>query len=88
MPFAEAITAATKAVQEEQKDRPLTPFKDPSSDEDNDENKPRYKDVFGSFGMCLSQTARDKPPHQPCGTRDDPFSLENLPQDDKEDKAC
>jgi len=40
------------------------PFDDPSSDEDEDEDyKPRYKDVFGSFGMRSSQTACDKPPH-------------------------
>jgi len=63
MPFAEAIMAATKAVQEEQNKRPLTPFDNPSSDEDDDKDyKPKYKDVFGSFGMCLSQTACDKPP--------------------------
>jgi len=63
MPFAEAIAAATEAVQKEQRERPPTPF-DESSDEDDDEDyKPRYKDVFGSFGMRSSQTARDKPPH-------------------------
>ena len=89
MPFAEAIIAATEAVQKEQKERPPTPFDDPSDDESDDEDhRPRYKDVFGSFGMQSSQTACNKPPRQPCGTRDDPFSLENLPQDDKEDKAC
>jgi len=61
MPFAEAIIAATQAVQKEQ--RPPTPFDDPSSDEDDDEDyKPKYKDVFGSFGMRSSQTACDKPP--------------------------
>jgi len=88
MPFEEAMTAATKAVQEEQKERPPTPFNNPSSDEDDDEDyKPKYKDVFGSFGMRSSQTVRDKPPCQPCGTGDDPFTFENLPQDDKEDKA-
>jgi len=38
--------------------------------------------------MRSSQTAHDKPPRRPRGTGDDPFSLENLPQDDKEDKAC
>jgi len=63
MPFAEAIIAATKAVQEEQAKRPPTPFDDPSSDEDEEEYRPKYKDVFGSFGMHLSQTAHDKPPH-------------------------
>jgi len=63
MPFAEAITAATKAVQEEQQKRPPTPFDDPSSDEDDDEDyRPKYKDVFGSFGMRSSQTAHNKPP--------------------------
>jgi len=63
VPFVEAIIAATKAVQEEQKERPLTPFDDPSDDEDGDEDdRPRYKDVFGSFGMRSSQTACDKPP--------------------------
>jgi len=87
MPFAEAITATTKAVQEEQVRRPLTPFEDPSSDKDDKEDKPRYKDVFGSFGMHSSQTACNKPPCQPCGTGDDPFTLESLLQDDKEDKA-
>jgi len=87
MPFAEAVTATTKAVQEEQAKRPPTLFEDPSSDEDDDEYKPRYKDVFGSFGMCSSQTAHDKPPCRPCSTGDDPFSLENLPQEDKEEKA-
>jgi len=46
MPFAEAITAATKAVQEEQAQRPTTPFDDPSSDEDKEEYRPKYKDVF------------------------------------------
>jgi len=88
MPFAEAIIAATETVQKKQKERPLMPFDDPSSDEDEDEDyKPKYKDVFGSFGMRSSQTACDKPPCRPCGTGDDPFSLENLPQDNKEDKA-
>jgi len=87
MPFAAAITAATEQVTKEQVERPLTPFDDPSSDEDED-YKPKYKDVFGSFGMQSSQTAQDKPPRQPRGTGDDPFTLENLPQDDKEDKAC
>jgi len=62
MPFAEAITAATKAVQEEQAQRPPTPFDDPSSDKDEEEYRPKYKDVFGSFGMRSSQTAHDKPP--------------------------
>jgi len=63
VPFAEAVIAATEAVQKEQRERPLTPFDDPSSDEDDDEDyKPKYKDVFGSFGMRSSQTACDKPP--------------------------
>ena len=89
MPFAEAVIAATEAVQKEQEERPPTPFEDPSDDESDDEDyKPRYKDVFRSFGMRSSQTACKKPPCRPCGTGDDPFSLENLPQDDKEDKAC
>jgi len=89
MPFSEAIIAAMEAVQREQKERRPTPFDDPSNDESDDgDQRPRYKDVFGSFGMRSSQTVRDKPPRRPCGTRDDPFSLENLPQDDKEDKAC
>jgi len=88
MPFAEAIAATTEAVQKEQKERPPTPFDDPSDDEsDEEDRRPRYKDVFGSFGMRSSQTACDKPPCRPRGTGDDPFSLENLPQDDKEDKA-
>jgi len=88
-PFAEAITAATKAVQEEQTKRPPTPFDDPYSDEDEEEEyRPKYKDVFRSFGMCSSQIACNKPPCQPRGTGDDPFTLENLPLDDKEDKAC
>jgi len=87
-PFEEAIRAATEVVQREQKERPPTPFDDPSSDKEEEEDyRPKYKDVFGSFGMRSSQTACDKPPHQPHGTGDDPFSLENLPQDDKEDKA-
>ena len=74
------MAAATALVEKEQKERPPTPFDDPSSDEDDDEDyKPKYKDVFGSFGMQLSQTAHDKPPHRPCGTGDDPFTLENLP---------
>jgi len=88
MPFAAAITAATEQVAREQVERPLTPFEDPSSGEDDDEGyKPKYKDVFGSFRMWSSQTAWDKPPRQPHSTGDDPFTLENLPQDDKEDKA-
>jgi len=63
MPFAEAVTAATEAVQKEQERRPLTPFEDPSDDEsDNEDYKPKYKDVFGSFGMRSSQTACGKPP--------------------------
>jgi len=91
MLFAEAMIAATKAVEKEQEKRPPTPFDNPSDDDDNDDNgddKPKYKDVFGSLGMQSLQTVRDKPPHQPCGTGDDPFSFENLPQDDKEEKAC
>jgi len=87
MPFTEAIIAATKVVQEEQIQRPPTLFDDPSSDEDEEEYRLKYKDVFGSFGMRSSQTACNKPPCQPCGTGDDPFTLENLPQEDKEDKA-
>jgi len=63
MPFAEAIAAATKAVEKEQERRPLTPFDDPSDDDDSDDDKPEYKDIFGSFGMKSSQTACDKPPH-------------------------
>jgi len=87
-PFEEAIKTATEVVQREQKERPPTPFNDPSSNEEEEEDyRPKYKDVFGSFGMWSSQTARNKPPHQPHGTGDDPFSLENLPKDDKEDKA-
>jgi len=83
------MTAAAALVEKEQKERPPIPFDDPSSDEDDNKNyKPKYKDVFGSFGMQSSQTACNKPPCQPCGTGDDPFTLENLPQDDKEDKAC
>jgi len=63
MPFAEAIAAATKVVEKEQEKRPLTPFDDPSDDNDSDDDdKPKYKDVFGSFGMKSSQMARDKPP--------------------------
>jgi len=89
IPFEEAMKVATEVVQREQKERPPTPFNDPSSDEEEEEDyRPRYKDVFGSFGMRSSQTARDKPPCRPHGTGDNPFSLENLPQDDKEDKAC
>jgi len=38
MPFAEAIIAATEAVQKEQKERPPTPFDNPSDDEDDDED--------------------------------------------------
>jgi len=38
--------------------------------------------------MHSSQTAHKKPPRRPCGTGDDPFTFENLPQEDKEDKAC
>jgi len=88
MLFAEAMRAAMEAVQEKQKERPPTPFDDPPSDEDNDKDyKPKYRDVFGSFGMQSSQTACNKPPRRPCGTGDDPFTLENLPLDDKEDKA-
>ena len=86
MPFAEAIMATTKAVLEEQKERPPIPFDNPSDNEDDDK-EPKYKDVFGSFGMWSSQTAQDKPPCWPCGTGDDPFTFENLPQEDKEDKA-
>jgi len=60
MPFAEAMTATTEAVQKEQKERPLTPFDDPSDNEDEDP-RPKYKDIFGSFGMQSSQTACDRP---------------------------
>jgi len=88
IPFTEAIMAVTAIVEKEQQGRPLTPFDDPSSDEDDDEAyKPKYKDVFRSFGMRSSQIAQDKPPCQPHSTGDDPFSLENLPQDNKEEKA-
>ena len=81
------MTAATALVEKEQKERPLTPFDDPSDSKDSDnDDKPKYKDIFGSFGMQSSQTARGKPLHRPRSTGDDPFSLENLPQD-KEDKA-
>ena len=62
MPFAEAIAAATKAIEKEQEERPPTPFDNPSDDNDSDnDDKPKYKDVFGSFGMRSSQTAH-KPP--------------------------
>jgi len=54
MPFAEAIAATTKAVEKEQEKRPLTPFDDPSNDDDSNDNKPEYKDVFGSFGIRSS----------------------------------
>ena len=89
MPFAGAIIAATEAIQKEQKERPSTPFNDSFDNKSDDEDpRPKYKDVFGSFGMRSSQTACDKPPCHPHSTGDDPFSLENLPQEDKEDKAC
>jgi len=89
MPFAEAIETATKMIEKEQEKRPLTPFNNPSDDDNSDDDKPKYKDVFGSFGMHSSQTACNKPPHQPQGTEDDPFSLTDLPEDkEKEDKAC
>jgi len=78
---------ATEAIQQEQKERPPMPFDDPSDDEEEEDYRPKYKDVFGSFGMRSSHTARDKPPRPPRGTGDDPFSLKNLPKDDKEDKA-
>ena len=88
MPFTEAIIATTEAVQKEQEKRPPTPFDNPSDNESDDkDHRPRYKDVFGSFGIRSSQTAHNKPPRQPHGTGDDPFSLENLPKDNKEDKA-
>jgi len=52
LPFAEAISAATALVEKEQKERPLTPFDNPSNSDDNDNgDKPKYKDVFGSFGV-------------------------------------
>jgi len=77
------MRAATEVVQKEQKERPPTPFDDPSSDKEEEEDyRPKYKDVFGSFGMRSSQTACDKPPCRPRGTGDNLFSLENLPQDD------
>jgi len=88
VPFEEAIKTATEAIQQEQKERPPTPFNNPSDDKEEEDYRPKYKDVFGSFGMRSSQTARDKPPRPPRSTGDDPFSLENLPKDDKEDKAC
>jgi len=51
----EAIAAATALVEREQKERPPTPFDDPSSNkEDDEDNRPKYKDVFGSFGMRSS----------------------------------
>jgi len=82
------MRAATELVERKQEEKPLTPLNNSSSDEDEDEDcRPKYKDVFGSFGMHSSQTAHDKPPHRPHSTGDDPFSLENLPQDNKEDKA-
>jgi len=62
MPFATAIMATTEKVAEEQERRPLTPFDDPSDNDDSDDNKPGYKDVFGSFGMGSSRTACKKPP--------------------------
>jgi len=58
-----AIAAATALIEKEQKERPSTPFDDPSSDEEDDEDdRPKYKDVFGSFGMQSSQIACNKPP--------------------------
>ena len=56
----EAVAAATVLTEEEK--RPLTPFNDSSSDEDNDDNKPQYRDTFGSFGVQSSCTAHNKPP--------------------------
>jgi len=79
---------ATEEVLREQKERPPTPFNDPSSNEEEEEDyRPKYKDIFGSFGMRSSQTACNKPSRRPHGTGDDPFFLENLPKDNKEDKA-
>jgi len=83
---SEQLAAAIESSSKEPINRPLTPFDDPSSDKDNDQVQCRDKDPFGSFGVRSSQTACDKPPHQPHGTGDDPFSLVDLPED-KEDKA-
>jgi len=87
-PFAEKIAAATALAIEQAKERPPTLFDNPSDSNNDDDDTPQYKDLFGSFAIWSSQTACDKPPHQPCSTGDDPFSLGNLPQDnDKEEKA-
>jgi len=82
----EQLAAAIESSSKEPINQPLTPFNDPSSNEDDDQIQHKRKDPFGSFGVQSSCTARNKPPHWPCGTGDDPFSLANLPED-KEDKA-
>jgi len=49
-PFEEAMKMATETIQQEE--RPPTPFDNPSDNEEEEEDyRPKYKDVFGSFGM-------------------------------------
>ena len=45
------MAAATILAEREQKERPPTPFDDPSDSNDDDNDKPQYKDPFGSFGI-------------------------------------
>ena len=64
--------------------RAPTPHDDSDSKE---EEEPEDKDPFGSFGIRSSHTARGKEPRRPQGTGDDPFTFNNLLDEDKDDKA-
>ena len=67
-----------------------SPKRAPTPDDDNpssDEEEPKHKDPFGSFGIRSSRTARGKDPQRPRGTGDDPFTFGDLPDKDKDDKG-
>ena len=75
MMFSTAVKEAPERVP--------TPYDNPSSEEEELENK----DPFGSFGIRSSCTACGKDPRRPQGMEDDPFTFGNLLDKDKDDKA-
>ena len=81
----EQLATMFSSTTKETPQRAPTSHDNPSSDK---EEEPKDKDPFGSFGIWSSCTAHGKDPHWPWGAGDDPFTFADLPDEDKDDKAC
>ena len=80
----EQMATMLATTTQETLERIPTSHNDPSS---NEEEELKDKEPFGSFKVWSSYTACRKPPHQPWGTRDDPFTFGNLLDKDKDNKG-